>query len=264
MRGLRPVAVQRVPQGAKPAGERPGSSALLEPGVRSAREHERENDRKPGRKGDLEDHDLPNVVVAPDREDEPDGDEDEGPGRPEHALHEHRPGGLALRVRSPARVRGDPHRVAADRGREHLARRIPDEVDLRQPAERLVDPLRGEERLPAPGHSDGGREEDDIRREQVPPIARRDQVDRLARSICQMRNARTPALTSTCRVMRTGRLILTASGGEAGVDTSQRIHRVLDVLVRVRRRQGQREHLAPGLLRDRERRLVRDSVRGST
>src|SRR3954462_9263782 len=56
------------------------------------------------------------------------------------------------------------------------------------------------------------------------------------RLICHIRKARTPALTSTCRAMRTGRLILTASGREAGVDTAQCVQRVRDVLVRVRRR----------------------------
>jgi hypothetical protein len=46
-----------------------------------------------------------------------------------------------------------------------------------------------------------------------------------------------------------------AAGGEAGVDTAKRVHRVRDVLVRVRRRERQGEHLLPGPLRDGKRRL---------
>ena len=129
----------------------------------------------------------PDVVVAPDREHEADGDEDERPGRADHALHENGARDLRLRLGPAARVRGDAHRVAADRRRQHLSGRIADEVELRQPGERLVDPLRGEERLPAPGHPDGRDEEDHVRGEQVPAVARPDQVERLPRSICQIR-----------------------------------------------------------------------------
>src|SRR6185295_11668068 len=70
--------------------------------------------------------------------------------------------------------------------------------------------------------------------------------------------ARTPALTSTCRVMRTGRLIVTASGHETGVDAAERVHRVRDVLVRMCRRERQGEHFAPCPLRHGQRRLVRE------
>src|SRR4029453_17620547 len=52
--------------------------------------------------------------------------------------------------------------------------------ELRQPAERLTDPLRGEERSPAPGHPDRGGEEERIGGEQIPPVARADEIDGLA------------------------------------------------------------------------------------
>src|SRR5918997_1022964 len=79
--------------------------------------------------------------------------------------------------RAPARMVDDADRVAADRGREHLPGRVADEVELREPPERLADPLRGEEDLPAPRHPPGGHEEDRERREEPRRVARDDQVD---------------------------------------------------------------------------------------
>src|SRR5439155_3820957 len=52
-----------------------------------------------------------------------------------------------------------------------------DEVELRQPGERLVYALGGEQCLPAPGHTQRRREKDRVGAEQVPAIARADQVD---------------------------------------------------------------------------------------
>ena len=44
--------------------------------------------------------------------------------------------------------------------------------------------------------------------------------------------------------------------GERRVHAAQRVDRVVDVLLRVRRRERQREHLGAGPLGDRQRRLV--------
>ena len=150
-----------------------------EPGVRPPREHEGEREGEPPRQRDLEDQELQDVVVAADREHETDRDEDERPRGADHPLHEDGARDLRLRVGPAARVLDDAHGVAADCRRQHLPGRVADEVELRQPGERLVDPLRGQERLPAPGHPHGRHQEDHVRGEQVPAVARPDQVDRL-------------------------------------------------------------------------------------
>ena len=99
----------------------------------------------------------------------------------EHPFHQHRPRHLRAGLGPPARVVDDANRVTPHGGRQHVAGRVADEVELRQPAERLADPLRGEQHLPSPRHRPGRGEQDRQRRDDVERVRLRDLVDDLGR-----------------------------------------------------------------------------------
>ena len=88
-------------------------------------------------------------VVGPDREEEADRTEEDRARAAEAALQQDD----RRDVRRPAAVAPrrlvDAHCVAADRGREHLARRVRDEVRAGEPPEGVVHPLRAHQPLPA-------------------------------------------------------------------------------------------------------------------
>src|SRR6266576_3475650 len=90
--------------------------------------------------------------VAADREREADGRERQRRRSPERPLEQNRGGDRAAVARVAAGGLVDPDGVAPDRRRQHLAACVGDEVGSDEPAEPVVDPLRGEQPLPAPGH----------------------------------------------------------------------------------------------------------------
>src|SRR5581483_11882153 len=119
-------------------------------------------------------------VVAADREHEPDRREGEGRRAAERALEQHRPRDRPTVAGVPPRRLEDPHRVAADRGREDLAGRVRREVRPRQPRQPVVDAAAGEQLLPAPRHRQHGDDHDRDRPEEVADVRAAEDVERLA------------------------------------------------------------------------------------
>ena len=141
-------------------------------------EHDREHER-----GDDEAELDPEVradVVVPDRQHEADRRQRERRRAAECALEQHRPGDRPAVARMPARRLEDPHRVAADRGRQDLAGCVGGEVRPQQPAQPVVDAAAVEQLLPAPGHRPDGDDHDRDRREEVLELGVAEDVDRLA------------------------------------------------------------------------------------
>ena len=118
-------------------------------------------------------------VVAADREDEADRAEQDGRGTAERPLEEDDRGDVARAPGVAARRLPDPHGVAADRGRQDLPRGVRDEVRPRQPGERVLDPLRGEQPLPAQRHRQRRHDHDRDREREPPRIGVEQHVDRL-------------------------------------------------------------------------------------
>ena len=147
--------------GPRAAGEEPH-------GEDDRREHEEELDPEVGA----------DRVVA-DREHEADGRERERRRAAERALEQHRGGDRSSLALVPAGRLVDAHRVAADRGREHLAGRVRDEVRAHEPGQAVVDPADAKQPPPAPGHRPDGEDHDRDRAEEVPAVRVREDVQRL-------------------------------------------------------------------------------------
>ena len=117
--------------------------------------HPRREEHDPAEHGQADeqafDPEIRADVVAADREHEPDRCEHERHRAADRPLEQHRAGDRRAEARVPARRLVDPRRVAADGGRQHLPDRVGDVVGARQPAERVLDPARAQQQLPAPG-----------------------------------------------------------------------------------------------------------------
>src|SRR6266545_956849 len=91
-------------------------------------------------------------VVVADGEHEPEGGEHQGRRAADRPLEEHGGGGRVPPPGVAARGLVDADGIASDRGREHLARGVGDEIGARQPGHPVVDALGAQEQLPAPRH----------------------------------------------------------------------------------------------------------------
>jgi hypothetical protein len=174
------VTVQGQPETAEHPREPTIPAASLEPRVRAPGEEQGESDDHPGREDDLEQDQLADIVVTPEGESQTPRHHHERPRCAEHPLHQDSTGDLPERIGPPATVGGDADSVRSDQCRQHLACRVRDEIELRQPAERLLDSLGGQEHLPAPRHHPGGGEEQDEGTEEVHDIGLSDEVERPA------------------------------------------------------------------------------------
>ena len=169
-------------------------------------ERDREHDRR-DHEGALDPEVGADRVVA-DREHEADGGQGERGRTAERPLEQHRAGDVAAAAGVAAGGLVDPHRVAADRGRQQLPGRVGDEVGARQPGEPLVDPAHVEQLLPAPGHRPDRADHDRDRREEVADLRVREQVQRRReRSIFQTRYAVQRPVTASVPASRRYRFL---------------------------------------------------------
>jgi hypothetical protein len=155
-----------------------GAQGLLEP--RAAQDRHRPRERPPHRRENSttpsttvattkpsSTHRYAPTVVAPDREHEADRREQQRRRPAERSLEQHRPRDRPAVAGVAASRLEDPHRISADRGRQHLAGRVRGEVGAGQPGEAVVDPAAGEQLLPAPGHRPDRDDHDRDAREEV-------------------------------------------------------------------------------------------------
>src|SRR4029453_13690985 len=154
-------------------------SAELEQRPRAAREEqEAEDDRRDDE--ECLDPEIGADVVVADGEQEPDCGQQKRAGAANRALEEDgRCAGVAMPGMAPRRL-VDAHRIAADRRRQDLPRRVGDEVRGGQPAHVVLDALRAKQKLPAPGHRQDRDHHQEEREQQVPRIRVRDHPQGLA------------------------------------------------------------------------------------
>ena len=164
----RPVDAQRTQERPHPAQRAVHARGEEDDAERDGGHHERELDPEV----------APDAVMA-DRERKAGDCEDERRRAAERALEQHCPRGGAAEALVPARRLVDARRVAAERGREHLAGGVADEVGAHEAAERLVHAARGEQPLPAPRHRPHGADHDRDRREPPGDARVREHVARL-------------------------------------------------------------------------------------
>ena len=106
--------------------------------------------------------------------------QDQGRHSAERPLQDDRPRHRPAFARVPFRRLVYPDGVAADRGGKHLAGGVGDEVRAGQPGDAVLDALRLQQQLPAPGHWRDGEERDPDRQREVPGIGVGKDVQRLA------------------------------------------------------------------------------------
>ena len=119
-------------------------------------------------------------VVTSDRECEADGRERQRRRAAKRALEQHggRDGPAVPRVAARGLV--DPNGVAPDGGRQHLPTGVGDEVRTDEPTEPVVDRLRCQEPLPAPGHRPDRQHDDRDRSCEVAEVRVHEHVHGLA------------------------------------------------------------------------------------
>ncbi len=118
------------------------------------------------------------VSIRPIASDEADDAEQQRRDAAEPALEQHRARDVAACAGMPAGRLEDAHGVTAEGRRQHLARRVRDEVRAEEPADVVVDPADGEQLLPAPGQRDQREDQDRERRCDVPEVRARKDVGR--------------------------------------------------------------------------------------
>ena len=156
------------PGGAEPCAQAAGASC-----VRRA--------RPPGQRPDHESAFDPEVgadVVVADREREANRGQRQGGRSAERPLEQHRAGDRRALPRMPAGGLVDPDGVASDRGRQHLARGVGDEVGANEPGEPVVDPADAQQLLPAPRHRPDREHHDRHGAQEVAQVRVREQVQR--------------------------------------------------------------------------------------
>src|SRR5215203_828193 len=159
--------------------EREDRPPELEQRPRAARE---EQEAEEDRRHDEErfDPEVRAHVVVADGKGEADCRQDQRRRTSDRALEENCRGPGVPVARMTARRLVDANRVAADRGRQDLAGRVRHEVGTREPAQSVLDTLRAEQQLPAPGHREDRHDHQEERKQQVPRIRVADHAQRAA------------------------------------------------------------------------------------
>ena len=175
------------------------------------------------------------------------GEHDEG-ARPDDLVHQHGRDRLGARSGAPGEV-DRPHRVAADRGRQHLAEQQRDEGRLEQPAEPgLVSAAGDEQHAPALGHHE---HREQVHDESGEEPAGREGGDRLPQAVwTRLPQDRGEQQHREADLERDAPCAMhgAESADEPRVRVAQHADDVVDVVKRVRGRERQRQHLARGEL----------------
>ncbi len=133
----------------------------------------------PDRHHELEPHVRPDRI-ATDRENEPERPQQQGRDPTEPTLEQHGARNSTAVAPMPPRRLDDPRCIASERRRQHLTRRVRNEVRPQQPRDALMDSARLEETLPAPRQRHEGQHDDRERESHQREARVRENTPRLA------------------------------------------------------------------------------------